>query len=277
MNHARALLLLAACALLWSMGGVLIKSVELHPLAIAGIRSAIAAVVLAIAARRLHFTWSRTQIVTAVCFAYTVISFVSATKLTTAANAILLQYTAPVYIILLSGPLLQERVTRRDVCALSAILLGMVVFFLEKLSTAHLVGDLIAISSGVSFAGLTIALRLHKGASTFPSLFLGHVLAALIGVPFLFASSAPTAHDWVFLTLLGVLQLGIPYVLYGIAIHYVSALEGALIPMLEPVFNPIWVALFLGELPSTYALAGGAIVILTVIWHSVPSLVPSPD
>lgn len=277
MSHPRALMLLVLTAVLWSAGGVLIKSVALHPVAIAGTRSAIAAVVLAIAARRFRFSWSRLQIATALCFAYTVLSFVSATKLTTAANAILLQYTAPIYVILLSGKLLGEKVGKRDVIALFAVLAGMVIFFLEKIAPEHLMGDLIAVSSGASFAGLTLCLRLHKDGSTFESLFLGHVLTALIGLPFLFLGAKPTSHDALFLGLLGVFQLGIPYVLYGIAIRYVTALEGALVPVIEPILNPIWVACFIGERPSVFALGGGAVVIATVAWHSFPALAPSPD
>jgi drug/metabolite transporter (DMT)-like permease len=259
------------------MGGVLIKSIDLHPLAIAGVRSAIAAVVLALAVPRLRFTWTRVQFATAFCFAFTVISFVSATKLTTAANAILLQYTAPIYIIALSGPLLGEKITRRDIVALIAVLAGMVIFFLENISPQHLWGDLIALVSGLAFAGLTLSLRMHKGDSTFASLFLGHILTALIGLPFLWYGPSPTPRAWFYLSLLGVFQLGIPYILYGMAISHVTALEGSLIPMLEPIFNPIWVVLIYGERPSLYAIAGGALVIATVVWHTLPRLVPSPD
>lgn len=258
---------------------MLIKSIALNPLAIAGVRSVIAAGVLALAVPRFRFTWSRTQWSTATCFALTVISFVSATKLTTAANAILLQYTAPIYIILLSGPLLGEKITRRDLWALLAVLSGMVIFFLEKISTEHLWGDLIALASGFSFAGLTLTLRMHKGASTFESLFLGHILTALIGLPFLGGGEIPplVSTSWVYMGVLGVFQLGIPYILYGLAIGHVSALEGSLIPMLEPIFNPIWVLIFIGERPSYYALAGGVVVIASVIAHTLPKLVPSPD
>ncbi len=124
----------------------------------------------------------------------------------------------------------------------------------------------------MGFAGLTLTLRMHKNASTFESLFLGNALTALIGLPFLFAGPAPGSADWLRLGVLGVFQLGLPYVIYGIAIRYVTALEGSLIPMLEPVLNPIWVALFIGELPSGFAVAGGLVVVAAVIWHSLPAL-----
>ena len=132
MTQARALLLLILAALMWSIGGVLIKSIALHPLAIAGLRSAIASIVLALCARGFKFTWSRTQLATAGFFAFTVISFVCATKMTTAANEILLQYTAPIYIIALSSPLLGEKIRPRDLVALSTIFAGMIIFFSRK-------------------------------------------------------------------------------------------------------------------------------------------------
>jgi drug/metabolite transporter (DMT)-like permease len=157
------------------------------------------------------------------------------------------------------------------------VVAGMVIFFLEKISPEHLWGDLIAVASGVSFAGLTLTLRMHRDGSTFESLFLGHVLTALIGIPVLFMGAMPSGEDWLRITILGVVQLGIPYVLYGVAIRYVSALKGALIPVIEPILNPIWVALFVGEYPSSFALLGGAVVLVAVMWHSFPALVPSPD
>jgi drug/metabolite transporter (DMT)-like permease len=277
MTHRRALTLLALGATLWSSGGVLIKFIDLNPLAIAGVRSLIAAAVFALAMRQWRWRWTGLQWLTAGFFAYLVISFVVSTKLTTAANAILLQYTAPIYVILLSGPLLNEKIQRRDIVTLLAVLGGMTIFFMEKITANHLWGDLIALSSGVSFAGLTLCLRRHREEAVIHTLFLGHLVTAAIGLPFLALGPPPTAQDVLLLTVLGVLQLGVPYILYGMAIPYVSALEGSLIPVIEPILNPIWVALFFGEQPSKFAMAGGLVVILSVACHSLPSLIPSPD
>jgi drug/metabolite transporter (DMT)-like permease len=272
LDHKKAILLLAICATLWSFGGVLIKSVPLHPLAIAGIRSAISALVVAIAARRFHFIWTRAQIGAAVCFALTVLAFVAATKLTTAANAILLQYTAPVYVALLSGPLLSEKITRTDIKALIAVMLGMVIFFLEKISPESFLGNGIALASGFSFAGLALCLRMQNGESIFESIFLGHLLTAAVGIPFLAAGPQPSLKDSLLLLILGIFQLGIPYVLYGLAVRKVSALEASMIPVIEPILNPLWVALYTGEIPSVYSFIGGSLVIGAVLWHSFKKL-----
>jgi drug/metabolite transporter (DMT)-like permease len=275
-NHKRALLLLVVCASLWSIGGVLIKSVNLPPLAIAGIRGLIAAMVLALVARKFKFVWTKAQILTIVSFAYTTLAFVTATKMTTAANAILLQFTAPIYVALLSGPLLGERITKKDVIALLIVLCGIAVFFMEKLSTEHMLGNLVALTSGLSFAGIALGLRMQKGQSTFESLFAGHLLTAAIGIPFVFMGDLPTSQDMGILLTLGVVQLGIPYVLYGIAVRYVTALEASMVPVIEPILNPVWVALFMSEVPSKYSIIGGLVVIAAVMVHTYMSVRTKP-
>lgn len=272
MTHARAILLLFLCAILWSFGGVLIKSIPLHPMAIAGVRSAIAALVLSFIAGRFTFVWTRTQIAASLFFAYSICSFVVATKLTTAANAILLQFTAPIYVALLSGPILNEKITRRDIIALVVMLCGMVVFFLEKISPQYFWGNVVALTSGISFAGMAVCLKRQKSVSIFESLFIGHIVAAIIGIPFLLAGPWPTLQDMGILFVLGVVQLGIPYALYGIAIRYVTALEVSLVPGIEPILNPTWVAIFMGEIPSRFSFVGGSIVIGAVLWHSLGTL-----
>lgn len=261
---------------MWSIGGVLIKSVNLHPLAIAGIRGLIAACVLALVARKMKFIWTRAQWISIVSFAYTTLAFVTATKMTTAANAILLQFTAPVYVALLSGPLLGERITKKDVIALVIVMCGMAVFFMEKLSGDHMLGNLIAISSGISFAGIALGLRMQKGESTFESLLGGHLLTAAVGIPFVFMGEMPSAQDMGVLLTLGVVQLGIPYVLYGIAVRHVTALEATMVPVIEPILNPVWVALFMNEFPSFYSILGGAIVIAAVMAHTFMSVRNKP-
>lgn len=269
MTHHEALAVLGLAAILWSVGGLLIKWIPLHPMAIAGARSGIAVVFIAIVCRPLHFTWSKAQWGAAVGFALTVTCFVAATKLTTAANAILLQYTAPVYVAFLSVRLLGESISRRAVLALSCAALGMVLFFLENLSTQYLLGNMLAILSGVAFAAMAICMKLQKGISTTESMLLGNGLAALAGLPFLFMGSLPTVQDTSLLLILGLFQIGLPYILYSFAIRHVTALEGTLIPMIEPILNPVWVALFYGEIPSLMAILGGGVVMTSLLFYSL--------
>ena len=260
--------LLVGTSILWSFGGILIKLVTWNPIAIAGMRSVIAALLLLAFIRRPRITWSFPQIGGAVAYAGTVILFVSANKLTTASNAILLQYTAPVYVAILGAWFLKERARLFDWITIAATLGGMVLFFLDKLSAGGFYGNLVAILSGVSFALLIILLRKQKSESPLETVFLGNILTALIGLPIMF-QSMPDASSWIGLVLLGVFQLGLSYILYTTAIKHVTALEGVLIPILEPILNPVWVFLMIGEIPGPWALIGGCIVLVSITWRCV--------
>jgi len=268
LTHRRAVLMLLVTALLWSLGGLLIKWVDWNPLAIAGMRSLIGAVVMMLAFRReLQFNGSFEQIGAAVAYAGTVVLFVVANKLTTAANAILLQYTAPVYVALFSPWFLGEPTRRGDWLSLAVILLGMLLFFGDDLSFHGYLGNGVALVSGFCFGWLTLFLCRHRDQSAIPALVLGNLLAALIGLPFMF-QSLPDATGWLGLALLGVVQLGLPYVMYAFALRHVRAVEGILIPMIEPVLNPVWVFLLLGETPGPLALLGGAIILGAVLMRA---------
>ena len=261
-EHARAVGLMAAAALCWSLGGLLIKSVAWPPLAVAGGRGFIAAAFLAVFAPRFRFTWSAAQIGGAVAYAATTILFVTANKLTTAANAILLQYTAPVWIALLGAWFLGERATRADWLTIAVVFGGMALFFCDDLQFAGFAGNLIALASGVAFAAMTLLLRKQKDTSAEESIFLGNLLAGVIGLPFMLSTGLLlSTRSWVALALLGTVQLGLSYLLYARAIRHVTAIEAVLIPVIEPILNPVWVLLALGERPGRLSLLGGVIVL----------------
>ncbi len=271
MKKPRAILLLILTALLWSTGGILIKSVEWNAVAIAGARSAIAALVIFAFRPRMRFNWGFAQLGGAVCYAGTVILFVAATKLTTAANAILLQYTAPIYVAILSYWFLKERIAVSDIFTIAAAFGGMILFFLDDLSKGGFWGNIIAILSGIAFAGTALFLRKQKDHSPLESVFLGNLLTLLIGLPFMLQFPR-SASGWLELVLLGVFQLGCSYIIYAEAIKHVTALEGILIPILEPVLNPIWVFLLIGEKPGRWAIAGGIIVLVSVTLRCIAAL-----
>jgi drug/metabolite transporter (DMT)-like permease len=272
--------MLLAAALLWSLGGLLVKVIHWHPLAISGMRSAIAALVIALVFRRMRFTWSGVQLWAALAYAGTVTLYVLANKLTTAANAILLQYTAPVHVALFGRWLLGEPADRRDWLTMGAVLAGLALFFLDDLSPAGMLGNLVALGSGFCFGWLTLLLRKQKEGSTIESVFLGNVLAAMIGLPFMLTSPVPDARSWGALLLLGAVQMGMPYVFYALAVRHVAAMEAILVPMIEPVLNPIWVLLLVGERPGALSVAGGAVVLGAVAWRGLSGgreLAPAAD
>ncbi len=248
-------------ALLWSTGGVLIKSVDLPPLALAGYRSLIAALVLVLFTGLPGLPRTRLQVSAAVAYACTVVLFVAATKLTTAANAILLQFTAPIHVALLSPWLLGEPTSRRDWITIVCVMGGITLFFLDHLSPTGLLGNILALGSGVGFAFMIILLRKQRGAKPIRSVVQGNLLAMLCCLPWMLQYPPQSGTELLHISLLGVFQLGLPFLLYTWAVQHVGAVTAVLAPILEPLFNPVWVLLLVGERPGPYALVGAAVVI----------------
>lgn len=270
-QRPKAILYLVLTAIMWSLGGLLIKSVDSNPLAIAGTRSAISALIILIAVGKPKFNWSFAQIGAALAYTATVLLFVAANKNTTAANAILIQYTAPVYVAFLGAWLLKEKVKPLDWATIVVVLGGMVLFFVDDLNTEGIFGNVLAAASGISFATFAVFMRMQKEGSPIESVLLGNILTAAVGLPFLLGD-APAPKGWLYLVVLGVVQLGLPYILYSKAIKHVTALEASIIPVLEPLLNPVWVFLLLGEAPGKWALVGGVIVIAAVTFRCIVPL-----
>jgi drug/metabolite transporter (DMT)-like permease len=260
--------MLACAATLFSTSGLFIKIISISPLALVSARSIIAAAVIVLWLRRPHFTWSFAQVGGGVALALTQILFVISTRQTTAANAIFLQYTAPVYVALFGAWFLGERAKSYDWLTMAAIAVGFLLFFNEKLSPEGWWGNVYAILSGITLAWLLLFMRKQKDESTAETMLLGNILAAIIGLPFLITAS-PTPGDWAGIFFLGVLQLGIPFIMMSVAIKWLTAVEAVLIQTLEPIFNPIWVFLVIGETPSILALAGGLVVLAAVTGRAV--------
>lgn len=269
-SHIQAVLLLLTAAVLWSFGGVLIKLIAWSPLGIAGMRSAIAGLFIFLFLRKSKISFSKVQIACAIAYACTTTGFVVGNKLTTAANVILLQYTAPIYVALFGSWFLNERAHLFDWMVILICMGGMVLFFLDELTFGGLWGNVISIFSGITFAAMILLLRKQKSGEPLESILLGNILVALVMLPFMF-ESMPDTQSWIGLGLLGMFQLGLSYVLYSMAIKRVTALEGVLIPVVEPVLNPVWVFLLIGERPGSWAIAGGIIIFVTI---SIRSIIP---
>lgn len=268
---------LALCASLWSIGGILIKLINWNPMAIAGIRSLIGASTIIILTRRLPRFIARNKdgsfdkkgtidrFIGAFAYCATMILFVVSTKMTTAANAVLLQYTEPIWIILMGRFFLDEKISLFDYIAIAGVFLGMILFFSEDLSGGNMVGNILAILSGVTFAATAIFLRRQKDGTPSDSFIIADILTFVISIPFWFKGSEfPDSKGIIALLLLGVLQMGIPSVLYSRGITRVTAVSASLITMLEPLLNPVWVLFFYNEKPSWQALAGGVVILFFV-------------
>jgi drug/metabolite transporter (DMT)-like permease len=266
-----AMLRMLLCAALWSIAGIFIKLIPWNSFVLAGLRSLIAGGVIAVYMRFAHLRLvvSRRTLLSGFLMAWLYFCFVGANKLTTAANAIALQYTAPLFIMLLSVALFHEKLRRLDVIAAVITFLGIVLFFFDQLGPGRLLGNVIALISGVLFAVMYLSLGVMQSADERMSyVLLGQIFTFVLSIPFLFLyPPALAAKPVICLLILGVLQLGTPLVLCALAAEHCPPIAQSLLSALEPLLNPVWVLLFTGERPGPMALLGGLVVIITVtVW-----------
>ncbi|MGH7657251.1 MAG: DMT family transporter [Gemmatimonadales bacterium] len=276
-RYPRARLL--AAAVLFSTGGAAIKSLTLTSWQIAGFRSGIAAIAvwLMVPAARRSWTW-RTLVVGA-AYAVTLIMYVVANKLTTAANTIFLQSTAPLYILLLGPWLLKERFRQRDLGFMALIGLGLALFFVDQqapVATAPdpFLGNLVALATGVSWALTVVGLRwlgsregTTEGAAA-GSVVLGNALAFVLMAPFAFPVGAYPVEDWLVVIYLGVFQIALAYVFVTSALREIPAFEASLILLVEPALNPLWAWMVHGETPGVWAITGGVLILSATVFKT---------
>jgi drug/metabolite transporter (DMT)-like permease len=269
-NHA-GILAMASTAFLWSLAGLFIKVIDWNPITIAGSRSLIASLIIYLFLRRPKITWSAPQIIAAIANSATMLLFVCANKTTTAANAILLQYFAPVITILIGALFLKERPNIEHFVAIPLVAIGLILMFFDDLSGGHLLGNILALLSAFTFSIHFIFMRIQKDGSPLESVLLSHWLTACIGVILSFFLPVPalTTQSIGAVLVLGIVQIGLAAILFSTAIKKITAVQANLIAVIEPVFNPLWVFLILNEKPGTKTLIGGAIVILAVTVSSV--------
>lgn len=269
-TRLKSITALLIAILLSSTSGLLIKMSGWDAMALNGARSIIAFGLIWIYLRRPNFTWSRAQVGGAVFYALMIITFVQATKWTTAANAVFLQFSAPIWVALFSIWLLGERPSRSDWLTIIAVACGMLLFFGGELTRTGYWGNLVAIFSGICMALMLIALRMQKDGSPTETVLLGNGIAALIGLPFILWGDQPVnAREISIILFLGIFQLGIPFLIITLVIKHLSAIQTVLIESLAPVLLALWVYLFLGEKPGPAAMAGAAIVTTAVLARTI--------
>jgi drug/metabolite transporter (DMT)-like permease len=261
-------LLLLAAAALWSSAGAVIKLSALGPWQLAGGRALVAAVFLAIAVPTARCRPTLRLLPVAVAYACTTVLFVLANKLTTSANAIFLQDTAPLWVLLLSPWVLGERPTRGELVSIPIFGAGLALFFVDRLSPGQLAGNLVALVSGVSFAASILGLR-RLGPDGPAALVWGNLLAAAATLPLWPLGPAAGLADLGAVLFLGVFQLGLAYLCFSLGLRGTPAVEASLLVLLEPVLNPVWTYLFAGERPGPWALAGGAVILLATAWRTL--------
>jgi len=251
------LVIVAAC---WSLNGVIIKLADMSALNIAFYRSSIAALFLMPFALRRREPLDRGSLEMAGAYAGTVILLVLATKATTAANAIFLHYTAPFFVFLIGIPLLGERPTGKDWKGLGLAMTGVLCIVLGG-GEADRLGVGFGLVSGLSFGTLIVLLRRYSARNPLWIAFGNNLVVGLVLFPWIGGEIWISSRDLLLMLVMGIVQLGLPYVLFGLAIRQVNAREASLISLLEPLLNPVWVFFLVGETPSWETRLGGGIIL----------------
>ena len=268
-TRAKTIVLLIIVGFLWSLGGVFIKITDAHPLVISCVRSFTATLcMLAYLKGKPRFVFTRAQCIGALCFAATVTSFVLANKLTTSANAILLQYSSPIFTALLGWLVMREALHWYDYISMAGVSVGLVFLFSGSIGFGSLAGNIIAVFSGLFFGSFMVCIKLHKTGSQIETIILGNILAVIIGIPFLFIYPFELSA-MLPVVFLGAFQIALPYILFAIASERASTLDLALIPIIEPLLNPVWVFLVTGEQPAALTYVGGAILLGVISLRSI--------
>lgn len=263
-DHQKGLIAVFVAAILWSTGGLFIKLISLDAMELSFFRCVFAAAVFAVIFRKGVLLANGFAFINAILYAGVLILFVLATKTTTAANAIFLQYTAPIYILIFEPLINKTHFEKLNLVTIIICFGGMILFFMGELSPGHLEGNIFALLSGLAFASFMIGMRKNKAEHQFSSIFYGNVLVALICVPFILDIQQLSFSDLWMVAFLGIFQIGIAYAIFVYGLKRVYAIEASLIGMIEPVLNPVWVFLGYGETPSVMAIIGGLIIVATI-------------
>ena len=269
-DRRKAILFLILAALLWSTAGAFVKALDWGPMSILAGRGLFTSVVFLIYMRRLPTKITRWTLLAAAGSIATQFLFVTSTKLTTAANSVFLQYTAPIYVVLLAYWLLREKPSRSDWIAMVIIFVGLFLFFGDQLSPDGFYGNILAVLSGVTSAVMMVAFRAQKDATPEDSILIASLVIAIFGFPSVLKETW-TVTNWLIVAYLGVFQIGLAFIFFTKGIKRIPALEANLIGTLEPILSPVWVFLFIGERMGASALLGGLVVLVGVLVSAVGS------
>ena len=268
-EHQQGLLAIFFAAILWSSGGLLVKLITLTPMQISFFRSAVAAATFGVIFRRKILKVNSFTFLNSIFYAVVLIFFVLATKTTTAANAIFLQSTAPIYVLIFEPIINKTKYQKANTITVAVCFVGMVLFFLGDLKPGELDGNIYGLLAGIFFASFFQGMRKNGKEYQQSSIFWGNVLVAIICLPFIFSITELSFSDLWRVSFLGMFQIAIAYAIFTFGLKRVYAVEASIISMIEPVLNPVWVLIGYGEVPAIYAIAGGAIIIAAITIRTV--------
>lgn len=265
-----AIIEMLVCATLWSIAGIFIKLLPWNGFAVASLRSLIAGITMAVymLLKKYKYVLNKKTISSGILTACVYTCFVCSNKLTTAANAIVLQFTSPVFIVVFTALAYKTKIKKQDMLVVIFTLIGIALFFFDQLQPGYVAGNMVAIAAGMFMAGMFMTVGELEGQERFSAIVSGQLLTFLIGLPFVIITKPEfTVTTTLSILALGVFQLGISYILYVKSAEYCPPLACCLLGAVEPLLNPVWVFLFDGERPGIFALIGSIVVVATVtLW-----------
>ncbi|MGD1008054.1 MAG: EamA family transporter [Ignavibacteriaceae bacterium] len=264
-EHQKGLIAVFTAGVMWSTGGICIKLITLNALQICFCRSILAALVFIVIFKKEIFYANVFTFINALLYTGVLIFFVSATKITTAANAIFLQYTAPIYVLILEPLINKTKYEKANIITIIVCFAGMSLFFIGKLSPGDMWGNTLGLLSGIALAAFLLGMRMNKKEYQFSSIFYGNILVSLFCLNSMFGKLDLSVPNILMVSFLGIFQIGIAYAIFSYGLIRVYAIEASIIAMIEPVLNPVWVFFGYGEVPSVMAIAGGIIIIAAII------------
>ena len=273
-EHNKGILAVFLTAILWSSGGLFIKLISLNSMQLSFFRCLIAAVIFAVLFRKKILKVNISALFNSLAYAAVLILFVIATKTTTAANAIFLQSTAPIYVLIFEPVLTKTKWERINIITIAVCFVGMILFFMGDLTPGDIEGNIAALLAGIAFATFFLGMKKNDPKYGESSIFYGNIIVALFCIPFITDMNSISLQDFAMVSFLGVFQIAFAYALFSYGLKRIIAVEASIISMFEPVLNPIWVFIGYGEVPSFYAIIGGIIIITAI---TVRTLISNSD
>jgi drug/metabolite transporter (DMT)-like permease len=268
-EHQKGLIAVFADAIFWSSGGLLIKIITLTPMQISFFRCSIAALTFAVIFRKKILQYNFLTVLNSFFYAGVLIFYVIAMKTTTAANAIFLQSTAPIYVLIFEPIINKTKYEKSNIITIIICFFGMILFFLGDLTPGQLEGNIFGLMAGILFAAFFLGMKKNDKKYQQSSIFLGNIVVALITLPFIFSIDELSFSNLWMVSFLGVFQSAFAYAFFSFGLKRVFAVEASIISMVEPVLTPFWVFIGYGEVPAATAIIGGIIILAAISLRTI--------
>lgn len=267
-NRTKGILFTVFAALIWSSGGLFVKLLPQDAYTILFYRSFFTSIFFLVVFGKKSLKFNKNSLLTGLFYLPLMLCFVISTKLTTAANSIFLQSTGVAYVLLLEPIIRKTKLMRIDILTVILSFIGMMLFFIEGFEmNTNVMGLFIALCSGLASAGVILSQKTNSYEYVPGGILIGNLLVVLVTSPWFIQNPVPATDEMVMLMFLGFIQLGVGFLLFALGQKYISAIDSALISLLEPIFNPIWVMIGYGEVPTLLPIIGGFIILSSLAFR----------